>query len=92
MIASGVQTRNKLLVLCSLLVEFAGFSVIMQGRSTDGMLLVLFGMTFCMMIVFAGSWSPVPLQEPLPADHDAVRNELLSRLFRAQTPSRSRRA
>lgn len=92
MATRGVHARNKMLVLCSLLMEIAGFSAILQGRPTDGMLLVLFGMTFCVMIVFSGSCAPGQMEDTLPPDHDAVRTELLNHLFRSRNTQRKRRS
>lgn len=87
----SVQSRNKMLVLCSLLLEVAGFRVILRGQPIDGMLLVLFGMTFCMMIVVSDSLMGMPtISDPLPADHDFVRNQLLAEHLRRRPTIRSR--
>ena len=81
----STNKRNKLLLLSSLLVEFSGFRVILQGQAIDGMLLVMFGMAFCMTIVCAESLTPkVSSTDYFPEGHHLVRNVLLTDGLRSQ--------
>lgn len=75
--------RDRLLVLSSLLLEVSGFTVILQGRPSDGMLLVLFGMTFCMMMVFADGNTRAEFAHE--ADNEFARRELMDIFFRPRT-------
>jgi len=86
---AGTRTRGKLLVLSSLVLESSGFAVILQGRDIDGMLLVLFGMTFCMMMVYADVQTRPPVAAD--ADSDFIQREVMETFFRKRKKYEFRR-
>lgn len=75
-----VLTGTKMLLSSSILLEISGFIVILQNRPTDGMVLVLFGMTFCLFLVFSDSRVPAEV-DPDPRE---VMGQLLNQLFADQ--------
>ena len=87
----STNNRNKLLLISSLLVELSGFRVILQGQALDGLLLVMFGMSFCVTIVGAESLTPrIRPADHFPENHHLVRNALLNNALLSQLSSAAR--
>lgn len=74
------RTTLRLLLSASIALELLGFWFILQTRAVDGILLVLFGLTFCMMTVF---FAPAEIAETGCKNEDAsVDPHLLNAILR----------